>query len=97
MPRSVFDGRGLELMNKIGVDEACRMAKAHAAVAGEGWTVPSFFASEGGAAWDFSYVDSVVSNGVATVTTNRPEAMATAPRGRCQSVDGCHSSGQCQR
>lgn len=64
-----------ELMNKIGVDEACRMAKAYAAVAGEGWAVPSFFESQGAAAWDFSYVDSVVSNGVATVTINRPEAM----------------------
>ena len=64
-----------EMMNRIGVGEACRMAKAYAQTAGEGWTVPAFFAEQGGDAWDFSYVDSDVSDGVATITINRPEAM----------------------
>ena len=64
-----------EMMNRIGVGEACRMAKAYAQTAGEGWTVPAFFADQGDDAWDFSYVDSDVSNGVATITINRPEAM----------------------
>ncbi|MEC7988342.1 MAG: 3-hydroxyacyl-CoA dehydrogenase NAD-binding domain-containing protein [Candidatus Thermoplasmatota archaeon] len=64
-----------EMMNRIGVDEACRMATAYAQTAGEGWTVPAFFADQGDDAWDFSYVDSDVSDGVATITINRPEAM----------------------
>ena len=64
-----------EMMNRIGVGEACRMAKAYAQTAGEGWTVPAFFAGQGDDAWDFSYVDSDVSDGVATITINRPEAM----------------------
>ena len=64
-----------EMMNRIGVGEACRMAKAYAQTAGEGWTVPAFFANQGDDAWDFSYVDSDVSDGVATITINRPEAM----------------------
>lgn len=64
-----------EMMNRIGVDEACRMATAYAHTAGEGWTVPAFFANQGDDAWDFSYVDSDVSDGVATITINRPEAM----------------------
>ena len=64
-----------EMMNRIGVGEACRMAKAYAQTAGEGWTVPAFFAEQGDDAWDFSYVDSDVSDGVATITINRPEAM----------------------
>ena len=64
-----------EMMNRIGVGEACRMAKAYAQTAGEGWTLPAFFADQGDDAWDFSYVDSDVSNGVATITINRPEAM----------------------
>ena len=64
-----------EMMNRIGVDEACRMATAYAQTAGEGWTVPAFFANQGDDAWDFSYVDSDVSDGVATITINRPEAM----------------------
>ena len=64
-----------EMMNRIGVGEACRMATAYAQTAGEGWTVPAFFADQGDDAWDFSYVDSDVSDGVATITINRPEAM----------------------
>ena len=64
-----------EMMNRIGVGEACRMAKAYAQTAGKGWTVPAFFADQGDGAWDFSYVDSNVSDGIATITINRPEAM----------------------
>lgn len=64
-----------EMMNRIGVGEACRMAKAYAQTAGEGWTVPAFFSGQGDTAWDFSYVDSRVNDGVATLTINRPEAM----------------------
>ena len=64
-----------ELMNKIGVAEAHRMAVKYADVAGEGWSVPAFFTQQGGNHWDFSYVDSNVSDGVATITINRPEAM----------------------
>ena len=64
-----------EMMNRIGVGEACRMAKAYAQTAGEGWTVPAFFTEQGDTAWDFSYVDSRVNDGVATLTINRPEAM----------------------
>jgi len=64
-----------ELMNRLGVGEALRMAQAYAALAGEGWNVPSFFAEQGGNDWSFSYVDTRVHNGVATITINRPEAM----------------------
>ena len=64
-----------EMMNRIGVGEACRMAKAYAQTAGEGWTVPAFFSDQGDTPWDFSYVDSRVNDGVATLTINRPEAM----------------------
>ena len=64
-----------EMMNRIGVDEACRMAAAYASLAGKGWAVPAFFNQQGSKEWNFSYVDTVVSNGVATITINRPEAM----------------------
>ncbi len=64
-----------EMMNRIGVAEACRMATAYGQTAGEGWEVPSFFTQQGDTPWAFSYVDSKVENGVATITINRPEAM----------------------
>jgi enoyl-CoA hydratase/3-hydroxyacyl-CoA dehydrogenase len=64
-----------EMMNRIGVAEACRMATAYGQTAGEGWEVPSFFTQQGNTPWAFSYVDSKVENGVATITINRPEAM----------------------
>ena len=64
-----------EMMNRIGVAEACRMAAAYAETAGEGWKVPAFFAQQGTTPWDFSYVDTTVNDGVATITINRPEAM----------------------
>ena len=64
-----------ELMNKIGVSEAHRMAIKYAELAEVGWNVPTFFTQQAGNDWDFSYVDSVVSDGIATITINRPEAM----------------------
>ena len=64
-----------ELMNKIGVKEAHRMAIKYAELAEDGWNVPTFFTQQAGNDWDFSYVDSVVSDGIATITINRPEAM----------------------
>jgi enoyl-CoA hydratase/3-hydroxyacyl-CoA dehydrogenase len=64
-----------EMMNRLGVAEACRMATAYGQTAGEGWEVPSFFTQQGDTPWAFSYVDSKVENGVATITINRPEAM----------------------
>ena len=64
-----------EMMNRLGVDEACRMATAYGELAGQGWDVPSFFSKQGNRPWSFSYVDTTVEGGVATVTINRPEAM----------------------
>ena len=64
-----------ELMNRLGVGEAVRMAQAYAETAGEGWHVPDFMVAQGDQNWNFSYVDSHVDNGVATLTINRPEAM----------------------
>ena len=64
-----------EMMNRLGVGEACRMAAAYAETAGEGWNVPAFFSQQGSTPWEFSYVDTTVQNGVATITINRPEAM----------------------
>ena len=64
-----------ELMNRLGVGEAVRMAQAYAQTAGEGWHVPGFMVAQGDQNWNFSYVDSHVDNGVATLTINRPEAM----------------------
>ena len=63
-----------EMMNKLGVGEAFRMAKQYSDIA-EGWDVPSFFAEQGDSAWDFSYVDTTIEGDIATITINRPEAM----------------------
>ena len=66
-----------ELMNRIGVSEAYRIASAYQSVAGDAWTLPAFFKAQSDAAnnWDFSYVDSSTEDGIATITINRPEAM----------------------
>jgi len=66
-----------ELMNRVGLTEAHRMASDYANLAGEGWDVPAFFSrqAEDGEGWDFSYVDLHMDNGIATITINRPEAM----------------------
>ena len=63
-----------ELMNRLGVDEAYRMASAYQQLAGDTWSLPEFFEQQT-SNWDFSYVDLHTENGIATITINRPEAM----------------------
>ena len=71
-----------EMMNRVGIQEAHRMAQAYASLSAESdpehaWQVPAFFTaqSQSAAAWNFAYVDTTVEHGVATLTINRPEAM----------------------
>lgn len=69
-----------ELMNKVGVRASTQMAQKYADLAAESdpsraWKVPQFFVDQGDAKWTFSYVDTAIENGVATITINRPEAM----------------------
>ena len=69
-----------ELMNKVGVGASTQMAQKYADLAAESdpsraWKVPQFFVDQGDAKWTFSYVDTAIENGVATITINRPEAM----------------------
>ena len=71
-----------ELMNRVGTQESHSMAQEYrqlCQLSGQenSWSVPKFFTaqSENDLPWQFSYVDSVISNGVATITINRPEAM----------------------
>ena len=66
-----------EMMNRIGVAEAYRMAAAYQVLAGNSWVLPSFFKeqSDSSTNWDFSYVDSSTEDGITTITINRPEAM----------------------
>ena len=61
-----------ELANRLGVDEAVRMAEAYSDLAG--FELPEWFANLS-APMQFSLVDVVVEDGVATVRLNRPEAM----------------------
>ena len=63
-----------ELMNRLGVNEAYRMALAYQQLTGEAWNLPEFFEQQA-ANWDFSYVDLHIEGGIATITINRPEAM----------------------
>ena len=63
-----------ELMNRLGVNEAYRMALAYQQLTGETWNLPEFFEQQA-ANWDFSYVDLHIEGGIATITINRPEAM----------------------
>ncbi len=63
-----------ELMNRLGVDEAYRMASAYQQLTGEKWILPEFFEQQA-SIWDFSYVDLHTEDGIATITINRPEAM----------------------
>ena len=63
-----------ELMNRLGVNEAYRMASAYQQLAGETWNLPGFFEQQA-SNWDFSYVDLHTEGGIATITINRPEAM----------------------
>jgi enoyl-CoA hydratase/3-hydroxyacyl-CoA dehydrogenase len=71
-----------EMMNRVGIKEAHRMAEAYAALSAQSdeaqaWKVPAFFSEQAtlNQAWNFSYVDTSIENGVATLTINRPEAM----------------------
>ena len=71
-----------ELMNRIGVSDALEMAESYAKLCelSEGdnsWEVPEFFKQQASSnqPWNFSYVDTNISNGIATLTINRPEAM----------------------
>ena len=71
-----------ELMNKVGVKDSFKMAEEYQQLClddnGEtSWHLPAFFTAqaENDAAWDFSYVDTEISDGIATITINRPEAM----------------------
>ena len=71
-----------EMMNKIGIQQSHEMAVEYQKLclddAGKStWQVAEFFAKQASsnAQWDFSYVDTSIVNGVATITINRPEAM----------------------
>jgi enoyl-CoA hydratase/3-hydroxyacyl-CoA dehydrogenase len=69
-----------ELMNKVGVEASSRMAQAYADLSAESdparaWNVPQFFVDQGNTKWTFSYIDTSIEDGIATVTINRPEAM----------------------
>ncbi len=69
-----------EMMNKVGVAASSRMAQAYADLAAEtdparAWNVPQFFVDQGDKNWNFSYIDTSIDQGIATVTINRPEAM----------------------
>ena len=68
-----------ELMNKIGVANALEMALDYQEICDsvdeqQSWKVPEFFVTQSNN-WDFDYVDLEISDGVATITINRPEAM----------------------
>ena len=69
-----------EMMNKVGVAASSRMAQSYADLAAESdpagaWNVPQFFVDQGNENWTFSYIDTSIEHGIATVTINRPEAM----------------------
>jgi enoyl-CoA hydratase/3-hydroxyacyl-CoA dehydrogenase len=61
-----------EIANKIGIDEAVRMANLYANSAG--FELPEWFANCT-ESLDFSYVDTEINGKVATIKINRPEAM----------------------
>jgi len=71
-----------ELMNRVGVENSFNMAQEYLALCqdadGESnWQIPQFFADQAAndSAWEFSYVDTSIGDGIATITINRPEAM----------------------
>ena len=71
-----------EIMNKIGIQQSYEMAVDYQKLclddAGDStWQVSEFFAKQASnnTPWDFSYVDTSITDGVATITINRPEAM----------------------
>jgi len=71
-----------ELMNKIGIEKSYLMAQSYSELCvledgTKSWQVPEFFKqqAEFKKPWNFSYVDTTISQGIATITINRPEAM----------------------
>ena len=71
-----------ELMNRVGLTESYDMAQEYLALcqdagAESSWSIPQFFADQAASnsPWEFSYVDTSIDNGIATITINRPEAM----------------------
>ena len=71
-----------ELMNKIGIEKSYSMAQSYSELCvledgTKSWEVPEFFKNqaESKTPWNFSYVDTSISQGIATITINRPEAM----------------------
>ena len=71
-----------ELMNKIGIEKSYSMAQSYSELCvledgTKSWKVPEFFKQQSDSKnpWDFSYVDTSISQGIATITINRPEAM----------------------
>ncbi len=64
-----------ELANKIGVEEADRMAQDYADLAG--FELPDFLPQQAeiGTPFEFDYVDMRIDGGIATISLNRPEAM----------------------
>ena len=71
-----------ELMNKIGIQKSYSMAQSYSELCvledgTKSWKVPEFFKQQSDSKnpWDFSYVDTSISQGIATITINRPEAM----------------------
>ncbi len=71
-----------ELMNRVGVENSFNMAQEYLALCqdadGESnWQIPQFFVDQAAndSAWEFSYVDTSIDDGIATITINRPEAM----------------------
>tara|TARA_Y100000589_G_scaffold328834_1_gene373827 strand:- start:1336 stop:3426 length:2091 start_codon:yes stop_codon:yes gene_type:complete len=71
-----------ELMNKVGVKNSFDMATEYYklcqdSAGNSSWQLPDFFAKQANndSPWDFSYVDTKITDGIATITINRPEAM----------------------
>ena len=71
-----------ELMNKVGVLQSFEMAQEYLQLCRDeagnsNWQIPEFFAKQANSDdnWVFSYVDTEISDGIATITINRPEAM----------------------
>ena len=64
-----------ELANRLGLERAFEMAQSYSDSAG--FTLPSLLAEQvaSGKNFIFSHVDANISNGIATVQLNRPEAM----------------------
>ena len=69
-------------MNRVGVKQSFEMAQEYLALCQDdkgdsNWKIPQFFVDQASndSAWDFSYVDTSINEGIATITINRPEAM----------------------